>query len=205
MKFAGSVILAAIAATASAGYSKGACSSFSSIAYSAAMVNSVNHNILYLDAFAIKMYDYYLQAASMTPWSASAPTIACENLGDFPYTNDIYTTLFDDDTQVLGLKLFFYDTLTGAQLVYKCIDEASLYDILIYALTEANYTLPSVVDTIIQTVLPYVFPGHYDLFMVFGDTSSISSDVQTSLVTAAQDYFPDFSMDYLGALDWSTC
>lgn len=122
MKIVNSVIFAALAATASAGYQKGACSSFTSIAYNAAMLNSVNHNILYLDAFAVKMYGYYLKAASMTPWSADAPTLACANLGDFPYTNEIYTTLFDDATQVLGLKLFFYDTVSGAQLVYKCVD-----------------------------------------------------------------------------------
>lgn len=60
-------------------------------------------------------------------------------------------------------------------------------------------------DTAIQTVLPVVFSGHYDFFMVFGSSTSLSTSVQADLVTAAQSYFADFSMDYLGALDWSTC
>lgn len=90
----------------------------------------MDHNILYLDAFAIKVYDLYYKVAEMTPWAASAPTATCKNLGNFPYTNDIYTTLFNDDTQLFGLKLFFYDTLTGDQLVYKCIDSDFLLDLL---------------------------------------------------------------------------
>ena len=205
MKIVNSVILAALAAIASAGYKKGACTSFTSIPYNAAMINSVNHNILYLDAFAVKMHGYYLKAAGMTPWTEDAPTLSCINIGDFPYTNSIYTSMFDDATNVLGLKLFFYDTVSGAQLVYKCVDQASVYDLLQYLLTVADYVLPSIVDRIITTVLPYVFPGHYDFFMVFGHTSSISSAIQADLVTAAQSYFPNFTMDELGALDWSTC
>ena len=148
MKIVNSVILAALAATASAGYKKGACPSTSSIAYNAAMINSVNHNILYLDAFAVKMYGYYLKATSLTPWTADAPTIECLNLGEFPYTNEMYTNLFDNPTNVLGFKLFFYDTLSGTQLLYKCVDQSDLYDLLQYAMDQAwdgAYVLPPIV------------------------------------------------------------
>ena len=206
MKFATSVIATAIlASSAFAGlvsYEKGSCPSVSSIAYSAPMATPFYHKLLYIDATSMSGLDLVTKVLSHTPYASSAPNLTCEDLGQFPYTTGIYTELFDNTTATLEAKLLYFDSLTGSQLIYSCIDESQLVTLINYGATKAGISLPSFVSTILSKAL---LGGHYNLFIVLSNATSISASIQAAMVSAAQTYVSNFSMASLAAFDWTGC
>ena len=206
MKLAISVLATAIlTASASAGiasYAKGACPSASSIAYDVGMATLHDHNLLYLDTTSMKGLNFITKLLSKTPYASMVPSLSCKNLGEFPYTTDVYDNMFDDSTDMIQMKLLYFDTLTGSQLVYACLDEDELKALINYGATQAGITIPTWVTNLLAKAF---LGGHYNLFFVLSDSTSISSTIQAAMVTAAQTYDSDFSMTNLAAFDWTAC
>ena len=206
MKLAISVVSTAIlTASVSAGiasYAKGACPSASSVAYDVGMATLHDHNLLYLDTTSMKGLNFITKVLSKTSLASSIPDLSCKNLGEFPYTTDVYNDLFADTTDMIQFKLLYFDTLTGSQLVYSCLDEDELKSLINYGATEAGITIPTWISNLLAKAF---LGGHYNLFFVLSDSTSISSSIQTDMITAAQAYDSDFSMDNLAAFDWTSC
>ena len=206
MKLAISVVATAIlTASVSAGiasYAKGACPTPTSIAYEAGMATPYYHKLLYLDTTSMNGLNFITKVLSKTSLASSIPSLTCKDLGQFPYTTDVYNDLFADTTDMIQMKLLYFDTLTGSQLVYSCLDEDELKSLINYGATEAGITIPTWISNLLAKAF---LGGHYNLFFVMSDSTSISSSIQTAMVTAAQAYDSDFSMDNLAAFDWTSC
>lgn len=112
------VSAALLAATANAGFGFGGCPAVTSIAYDANMQSSHGHQLLYADAQVLKYLGIIRNVASFIP------DFRCFDLGAFGYDNAMYTEQFTNAQNAMRTNLLYFDTTTGTEAHYACMDAA---------------------------------------------------------------------------------
>ena len=127
MKYTAALIATlSLISVASAGFtwSTKGCADVSSIAYSASMLTLRDHNLIYADSWAMKTLAFAKKIVK------SIPSIDCTNLGQFPYDSSTYTNMFVAKQSSLYTRMLYFDTLTGTEAQYMCVDYTRLKWIL---------------------------------------------------------------------------
>lgn len=170
-----------LASSVKAGFGFGGCPAVSSIAYPADMVNAHDHRLLYVDG----MVNWGLGMAKMVMGNM-VPDLSCfsmididQNSGTFGqssygYDNTAYTTQFEGTSVAYYTKLLYFDSATGTEVHYGCLDKARA-DLLIDFAVAQGIPLPASVLKIFTNLLTFL---HIDGVAVLSGGNSVDSTVE---------------------------
>lgn len=100
-------------------------------------------------------------------------------------------------------KLLYYDSASGTEVHYACMDHARAQGLIDYAITTFNIPIPAFVLKIVSTVLLMV---RIEGVMVMSGGMTVSAQVQTDMTTAIKGVMPKFTLAKdLFMFDKSTC
>ena len=163
-------LAAALLGQASAGYASGKCPNITSLPYRAEFANRIQHRVLYADDTTYN-YINLLQKATANSKSIN---MTCLKDGTYGYNATRYAYWYQNSTGTLAMNFLFYDAPTGTQLLYYCVDQMKMRDLLSYLASKYGLALPAAV---INSVSKLLTRGHFDIFVVTSAQKSISTTV----------------------------
>ena len=199
MKIMIACAIAAVLGVAEAGYVSGKrCPTVTSIPYQSAMATRTLHRLLYIDSTT---YSYLTLLQKATPTSKT-PSTTCPNDGTYGFTAEQYAYYYQNSTGALAMNMLYYDSATGTEFFYDCIDQTKLAAILAYVAVEFGVALPQAVVNSVSKLLLF---GHFDIFLVVSAATSLPAAVQSSMVTQVKTQFPQFTMNSMTGFNQTDC
>ena len=191
------VISALLVSQVSAGFVKGACPTVNSIAYNKNMTNVLSHYLLYLDK---SVYSYLGVAEKVAP-AGTLPNLTCYNVGNFGYSQVTYNQEFNTNN-LLSLKELYFDSTTGTQVGYDCIDSNKAAQLITFVEQQFNFTIPAAT---VKSFTKLLSAGHFDVFFVLSNQTVISPAVQTSITKAMDAQFLKWQFSSMYAFNMTGC
>ncbi|TNV75426.1 hypothetical protein FGO68_gene9930 [Halteria grandinella] len=180
------LLLALAVSTASASFGLGECPEVESIPYDATMLASRAHNLLYLDAFSMKLMDLARKVVT------AVPDLKCLALGTFPYDEDTFDSFFEDDVRAIPFKMVYFHLATLSEVWYLCLDYT-----YIVGLVGNNVWA--------RAALQVVKPVYYELGLVFTQATSFTNAEITELDAGIQATAPSYKWNMMAMFDRATC
>ena len=150
------------------------------------MVNPIGHNLLYMDS---TLFSYLGMIEKYIP-AEIIPNTTCLNLGHFGYTNPKYQGEFVDQTSPLALKELYFDSVTGTQVAYDCIDSAKAAALVQYYQSTLGIVIPT---STVDRFLTLLSASHFDVIFVLSSQTSITSATKSAITNAVNKQLPKFS------------
>lgn len=171
---------------------KGACPTVSSIAYDSSMATSRAHKIHWVDSTVATLYNTASKAIK------SAPKLSCLNVGNWGISQTQYNDRHLGSTDLARSKLLYWDSASGTELHYACLDSARLDQLLNYAKSEGvDLTSYKWAVDMIKSVFG-LNNGHYRLMALFSSGNTIPSGVMTTI----KNMFPVSSTNKIPSWLW---
>ena len=90
------------------------------------MANSIEHWLLYVDSTA---WTYVVDVSKLLPPQVTAK-LNCLDPGNFGYSEAFYASEFQNKTEALHFNMLYYDSTSGTQLYFACVDQNSFKELL---------------------------------------------------------------------------
>jgi hypothetical protein len=123
-----SAVLLVTVADAKMGYGLWGCPKRNTVAlpYDNALNTMIDHRVIYIDNFV----NWLINTARLF---VSIPDFSCQNIGSFDWDPYWYNTyLYNATTNPFNTKLIYFDSATGTQALYGCLDRNVAGSILDY-------------------------------------------------------------------------
>jgi hypothetical protein len=177
---------------------------FSSGTYVQDGIDTTEGGVSKVTAVGTDTYTVTISPTKFYPNPSYDPSAVAGTFKSFQYTNAQFTLELQKTTGTLSYlpKGIAVNSVFDTNDAFKVSKNVQLKSLINYGATEAGINIPTWISNLLAKAF---LGGHYNLFFVLSDSTSISSSIQTAMITAAQAYDSDFSMDNLAAFDWTSC